>query len=244
VADFFYSARGGSTETSHTLMLRSILYQLLKQHADLYPAFQRQFHRFLTELYPEVNTSGWKYLDLRAIIQSLKEFEFEERLKFLLLLDGLDESEDKAETGEERHEVFSLLSSLCAPGSRNIFKIIALSRAERDVRGALQAKFYIDVKDVNKSDITRIVNLGTVRLWRQMRASEDDLQLGTKFPTHDSSGLEDADLRVGIDNVPEASELDFVTEYLLAHADGVILWVVMIIRELLKIAESGAFTVQ
>jgi hypothetical protein len=243
VADFFYSARGGSTETSHTLMLRSILFQLLVQDDDLYPAFQQPFRRFITECYPAINANDWKYLDLRAIIQSLKEFKFKERLKFLLLLDGLDESEDKAETGEERHEVFSLLSSLCAPGSRNIFKIIALSRAERDVRGALQAKFYIDMKDVNKADITRIVNLGTVRLWRQMRASEDDLQLGTKFPTHDSSGF-DADLHVGIDSVPEASELDFVADYLLAHADGVILWVVMIIRELLQIAESGAFTVQ
>ena len=100
------------------------------------------------------------------------------------------------------------------------------------------------MKDVNKADITRIVTLGTVRLWRQMRASEDDLQLRTKFPMHDSTGVEDADLHVGIDSVPEASELDFVAEYLLAHADGVILWVVMIIRELLKIAESGAFTVQ
>jgi hypothetical protein len=133
---------------------------------------------------------------------------------------------------------------VCVLQGRNIFKIIALSRAERDVRGTLQAKFYIDMKDVNKADITRIVNFGAVRLWRQMRASGDDLQLGTKFPTHDSSGLEDAGLHVRIDSVPEASELDFVAEYLLAHADGVILWVVMIIRELLKIAESGAFTVQ
>jgi hypothetical protein len=179
VADFFYSARGGSTETSHKLMLQSITYQLLSQDNELYGIFQTAFRR-LKRL--SIGQLDWTYVDFRSIMLSLTSIEREHKLKVLLLLDDLDESDAKVEYGLERQKVFRLLSSLCDSGSKNAFKIIALSRAERDVRGTLQAMYSIDMRDVNGPDIQKVVQLGLIELQRHMTACESDEQLDVVFP--------------------------------------------------------------
>ncbi|KAI9743212.1 MAG: hypothetical protein M1818_003058 [Claussenomyces sp. TS43310] len=270
IADFFYSSRGGSIETSHRLMLRSVLYQLLRQQHSLFPMFQQSFQRLRTKFSGEI---VWPYRELRKILLNLAmpERDKTHRMnlrhhKILLLLDGLDESESKMVEGPERSSLLSLLSKLCSIKSPNIFKVIALSRAEPDIRGALKTPHIIDIKDVNEVDIRQIVRVGMARLWRHITSDEDDqiivtdrLILGRIEAFCDSGGSSENDdtdtftsqgfRSTDGDNthlppkvIPEIPELDHVSDYLLQHAGGVILWVVMIIRELIKVAKLRAFT--
>lgn len=66
IADFFYSFRGGVKETSHGLMLQSILYQLLNQDERLFPLFQKVYRTKRS-----VGNVMWQYEDLREIFASL-----------------------------------------------------------------------------------------------------------------------------------------------------------------------------
>jgi ankyrin repeat protein len=258
VADFFYSARGGSTETSHTLMLRSILYQLLQQKPSLYTMFQRTFRRLRAKYSEKIM---WPYTELRPILIDLASNK--EDHHFLLIVDGLDESEWRVADGPTRQKVLSIFTSLTS----TVFKVIALSREEPDIRKALKTDYAIDMKSVNESDISTIVRAGMAILWRHILSEvESNGTFLSTFPHSNTfNDSDDSDyatrsramlrrasraIEVGIDHentsmtgeFPDVPELDTVRDHLLNHADGVILWVVMIIRRLIKVAQSGTCT--
>jgi len=245
VADFFYSSRGGSTEVSHRLMMQSILYQLLERNEFLYPVFRPTFRRLRAQGHQDII---WPYAELCSMFSALAadpvDIDGAKPHRFLLLLDGLDESEEKVSDGPKRQSVLHFLFHLCSTKSRNIFKIIALSRAERDITGALCGSCSIDMRDVNGSDIERIVHAGMANLWRYITAhDEDQLQSAGSLGLEDSAEDDEEEGKVIAENTtPDVPELDFLRDYILKHADGVTLWVVMIIRELLEVAKSGTCT--
>jgi hypothetical protein len=299
-ADFFYSARGGITEISHKFMLQSILYQILEQEPSLFSVYQRAFRQLRESCFKDIK---WSYTELRSILLSLSgnagdsDHRPQRRCnKFLLILDGIDESEDNDGTGEQRLKVLSLFSRLVSTQCGNIFKIIALSRDAGNIGGALRSSYSIDMGLVNRDDIRRIIRIGIVRLWRYMAPEEDRrlLHIGTVSTddseyyddldkTADSGGGHDdsykrkpkgipkgrpshvstqpsrrlrnsqseaEDERASVDPlhrkkrfVLKIPELDFLRDHLVKNADGVILWVVIIIRELIKVAKSGACTI-
>ena len=265
VADFFYSARGGYTETSHTLMMQSILHQILQQRPSLYTMFQSTFRR-LRGTYSEKIV--WPYTELRQILIRLASNE--EDIHFLLIVDGLVESEWKVVDGPERQKVLSIFTSLTSTEGKGIFKVIALSRVEHDIRKALKTDCTIDMKSVNEADICTIVRAGMAKLWLHISSEVEgnDTILST-FPH--SNAFDDSDdsdysiqatrsriilrrasqgMETGIDHenttmtsgFPNIPELDTVRNHILSQADGVILWVVMIIRGLIKVAQSGTCT--
>jgi hypothetical protein len=235
VADFFYSARGGSTETSHNLMLRSILYQLLQQKPSLYAMFQSTFRRLRGKYSEEIL---WTYTDLRQILISLASNA--EDIHFLLIVDGLDESEWKAPDGPERQKVISTFTILTSTEYKGVFKVIALSRAEPDIRKALKTDYTIDMKNVNEADIFTIVRAGMDKLWLHISSEveSNDTILST-FPH--SNTFDDSDdsvhvtrprtmlrrasraMEVGVDHenttmtgeFPDVPELDTVRNHIL-----------------------------
>jgi hypothetical protein len=252
-ADFFYSARGGPTEISHTSMLRSILYQLLnnESHAQsLYPAFQASFRKLRSR---GVGAITWAYDDLSTIIQCLASapnVETDARVhgqKFFILLDGIDESAENPLDSPARAKVLRFLSRLCSRNSHGIFKIIALSRAERDIKGALQVAHSIDMMDVNRSDIEKVIQLGLTKVWSYMRSDchyspteslESSDPEGNKDHNEKASSYEGFTSAVNLGITP----LHPLAQDLLDHADGVILWVKMIIRDFIILARSGSCT--
>ncbi|KUJ15345.1 uncharacterized protein LY89DRAFT_110014 [Mollisia scopiformis] len=249
-------------------MLQSILYQLLMQDHSLYTSFLQSFRK-LRGLSPD--SIIWPYQELQQILLSLAEtpkgtLEIPTpKRPIFLLLDGLDESEKQLTNGLERRDVFALFSRLCAMDGDVVFKVIVLSRAELDIRGTLKTPYSIDMKEVNGPDIRTIVRSGICKLWKCIVNAEDDLhERSTSALVHNrfdepeeqvnQNPKEVVRASVGehemtsskdrIDMVSDVPELHFVRDYLVENADGVILWVVMIIRGLIKVAQSGSCTVR
>jgi hypothetical protein len=93
------------------------------------------------------------------------------------------------------------------------------------------------MKDQNHPDIEKIVLVGMAKLWQCMtKGGSLSLESSDEENHHDDN--------IGHDStdVPLMSELEFVHDHLMKYADGVILWVVLIIRELITVARSGACT--
>jgi hypothetical protein len=224
--------------------------------------FQSTFRRLRAKYSEEIL---WTYTDLRQILISLASNK--EDLHFLLIVDGLDESEWKAPDSPERQKVLSTFTILTSAEYKGIFKVIALSRAEPDIRKALKTDYTIDMKSVNEADIFTIVRAGMAKLWLHISSEveSNDTILST-FPH--SNTFDDLDdlvqvtrsrtmlrpasraMEVSVDHestsmigeFPDVPELDTVRNHILERADGVILWVVMIIRGLIKVAQSGTCT--
>jgi hypothetical protein len=169
----------------------------------------------------------------------------------LMIIDGLDESEKDTTDGPTRKQVVRLFSSLWRSSSSNIFKILVLCRAEADITSTLESSLCIDMKDVNAEDIQKIVNVGVEKIYNCIIDGSSG-QLDTRdFPGSRSDDIYERDLEgeqvdakdYGLEGSSTTHELQFLIDYLLLNADGVILWVVLILRELLDVAQSGAFTI-
>lgn len=261
VVDFFYGARGGALETGHILILQSILYQLLKQDPGLYPFFQQTFRKLRGQGPGELK---WDYFDLARIIHSLakpsKDTEIsklQRTLKFLLVLDGFDESDATVDvdcghrktTELERQKVLKLVYTLSSMTGGAVFKVIALSRPALDIREILKGSCSIHIKDENEYDISKIVQLGLSTLWKHMEEDGEEKPSVKPFSERDLGFNLDSYDETIVENsiegplILETPKLDFARDYVLRNVNGVILWVVMILRELIKIAKSGVFTV-
>ena len=87
VASFYYSARGGEVEVSHTHMLQALLHQILLQETEkTYPYFRSIYRIKRKQMQP------WQFEELQSIFVSVSVSEFDSRT-FYLLLDALDESD-------------------------------------------------------------------------------------------------------------------------------------------------------
>jgi hypothetical protein len=155
IADFFYSTRGGQRETSHKLMLQSLLYQILEQGSHLFEVFQEPFRRMK---HKSESTDGieWSHDALRSVFLSLahdKDHESKNpRCKIYILLDAIDESED-----EEKERILYLLRDLCL--GRGKIKVIIVSRPM--TKEGILGKFHrIELQRENQVDIEKVVDAG------------------------------------------------------------------------------------
>lgn len=264
VADFFYSARGVSNETSHRLMLQSLLYQVLEQEPYVFKVFKCQFRRLLGESTGRVE---WPYDDLKTILLSLPHSNildkpWTSRCKIYFLLDAMDESE----YGLRRIEVLSLLSGLCSTSGEIIIKIIIASRPANEIEKKLKGFHHIELQKENAADIEKVVDAGLRLMWESMNENDDDSQTSSDgnesggdsdsssdrddLPakiSREASGQQDQSSRIAVgvsnDDMNDTiyqEALEFVGKYLIQSADGVILWVVLILGELLRYVEKGS----
>ncbi|RYP49296.1 hypothetical protein DL768_004979 [Monosporascus sp. mg162] len=198
IADFFYSFRGGKTETSHRLMLQSILHQLLSQDDRLFPLFRDRFRARRRD----GHQVHWQYEDLRKILASLVSLKT--RQKIYILLDAMDESNEQG-----RPEILRLLMQLCSSKSDCAIKgLIAtrpLPQGEIDERSS--DCHVIILQERNRKDIENFI----------------------------TSGLQ------AIENSPGSPLVDFsfVKAYMMQKADGVFIWVALVLRELKELVSEG-----
>lgn len=218
LVDFFYSARGGQTETGHANMLRSILYQILKGERSLYPAYQRHFRRSRSH-----RALQWTFQDLKRCLLDLQLAEkWKSQLikkTFILVVDGLDESEDDTDSGVSRRDALQIFPRLCQPNGNHTFKVIALSRNEGLIQSYIQTSWSLDMKEMNKGDIEKIANAGIETLWQNIRSAD----LSFFYPKSPP---------VGDEKDTKLNRLELIRKHLINHADGVILWVVLVLRKL------------
>jgi hypothetical protein len=217
---------------------------------SLYPAFQASFRKLRSR---GLGVITWSFDNLSTIIQCLAntpKVETDVRVhghKFLILLDGIDESAENPLDSPARVKVLRFLSRLCSGNSHGIFKIIALSRAERDIKGALQVGHSIDMINVNRSDIEKVIRIGLTKVWSYMRSDgyySPTESLDSSDPEGKKDNNENASSYKGFTSAVnlEITPLHLLAQDLLEHADGVILWVKMIIRDFISLARSGSCT--
>lgn len=165
LANFYYSFRGGYTETSHELMLRSIAYQIFGQNDRLFTLIRDRFRKLKSEKFV------WTYHDLKLILRSLHDVSF--NIKIFIVVDGMDESDNAL-----RDDALKFLSTLSASKSRCVVKVLIASRPDNGIRPWMNHARYISLEKKNHQDIRVIVKSGIKKL-EQFRQSS--LYQGTEL---------------------------------------------------------------
>lgn len=155
VAEFYYSFRGGTTETSHELMLRSLVYQIWSQNSRLFPVLQKRYRRLAkeNENMATGKNSFWRYEELKYALQSLHDIDFP--VKIYIIVDGMDESDN-----EKREDVLRFLPALAARSSQCIVKVLVASRPETTINLHLMQGRHIVLQQFNTKDIQIAINDG------------------------------------------------------------------------------------
>ncbi|KAL8704845.1 MAG: hypothetical protein Q9201_002004 [Fulgogasparrea decipioides] len=160
-ASFYYSFRGGYTEMSHELMLRSIAYQIFRQNNRLFALIRDRFRELKTE------RRLWRYQDLKSILESLHDAPFQ--LRVFITVDGMDESDNAL-----RYDVLEFLSTLSASKNLCIVKVLIASRPENDIRPWMSRARHLFLQEKNHEDIRKIVKSGIKKLEEFRRSTLDD----------------------------------------------------------------------
>lgn len=246
VADWFYSARSGSTGQSHKSFLRSVLYQLLKDDAGLFH-FCRTFYR----------AGSWSLKRLRSAFKAVAQ----SGVPVLCVIDALDESlysqlmspvSSDSSDGEYRHRPSHLtwLRSVINPRDRMRTKLIILSRPAGDIDEAMEGGFQIVMQQANGPDIRRVVDSGVDSLFQLMqskRAHQNRAFTESTLPTTDRTSKRSNPFQRRMRTIQkdmveqERKELEIIRAGLLQKADGVYLWVVTILQMLKDTVGKGVY---
>ena len=145
VASFYYSAREGEAETSHTHMLQALLHQILLQETwKIYPIFRDVFRVKRKQLQP------WRFEEMQSIFVSLSE-SHSDSLRFYLLLDALDESDKDGIA-----DVISLLKKVTT--SKAKLKVLVASRPGPIISSRLAgSEYHLILEEKNKEDIKEMI---------------------------------------------------------------------------------------
>lgn len=216
IAEFYYNFRGGITETSHELMLRSIVYQIWSRNERLFQILLRDRYRELKEK-SDNNTgkeSMWGYDELKSALQSLHQISFP--LNIFIIVDGMDESDNA-----KRDDVLNFLHCLSARTSDCIIKILVASRPETDINTHLMQACRIVLQEVNMEDIRKTVDRGVDEL--------EYLCGGCKGPSLSKHS-----------HLP--GDFSRIKDCIVEKSQGVFLWVSLVLKDLDRYARKGAFT--
>lgn len=145
VASFYYNARGGEVETSHTHMLQALLYQILLQETETtYPHFRSVYRIKRRQMQP------WHFGELQSIFDSISVSQSESRT-FYLLLDALDESNKNGIRGVVR--LFKRMTD-----SNAKIKVLLASRPGSMISGELaNSRYHLVLEEENQKDIERMI---------------------------------------------------------------------------------------
>ncbi|KAK2746828.1 hypothetical protein FQN57_002870 [Myotisia sp. PD_48] len=177
VAEFYFSFRGGISETSHELMLRSIVYQIWSQNQKLFLILR---DRYRERKRGSSNNAGnqpmWRYEDLKSALNSLHRINFP--LNVFIVLDGMDESDDF-----QRKDVLCFLSRLAAKSSDCIIKVSVASRPENGIRPVAEV-YNIVLQDLNMEDIRKTVERNIDNIGRLCGLTDTSSQQGLSKIKH------------------------------------------------------------
>lgn len=258
VTDHFYSARQHAMGVSHEMMLRSLLYQILQADSTLFAEIQGQFRALRTTSKGSVQ---WTWDDLEGAFQGIKRSQGGSR-KIFCILDAMDESKNDSLNVAQRSRVFQLLRTLCLDeksqtASPVTFKFIVLSRPARDIQRGLKGCRKIEMHKENARDIRVLVDQGLKSLRELMRqddseedtTSHDDSDTISQITTLSPSVISRRRSRSGAHSKEKAAaeqtedqQILEMRKYLIGNADGVILWVLLVIQELSVQVARGFFT--
>lgn len=244
VADYFFSSRSAVKLRSLKWMLQALLYQILAQNPKLYEHFRGPFH--------EVRNTNqlWEYANLRKIFLDLCLQVNQQRVFvppcFYLVIDALDELEN--DENSDRADFLDILSSLCSPDDTKprptcILKILLISRLLSDIENKLRTFKSIVMHDQTMLDVEKIVTFGLESIVNSLQdpSKRESERLTSGIYGDDEDTRENSNIFKGPEDT-SITDLFFLSEYLIEHANGIILWVVLIIRELRELLIGGFWT--
>jgi len=146
VIDFFYSDRGGPAQQGHEWMLRSLLYQLLSTHSNLWNCYRSKFEEFR-----QLGHQHWQLQSLKEMFSIIKACRL--ALTIYVLIDAMDESDQ-----EKREEILKLLSDVCDSEGCLVLKILVASRPVPRIASAFNKYITITLEDETTVDIIRFTS--------------------------------------------------------------------------------------
>ncbi|KAJ3568959.1 hypothetical protein NPX13_g6245 [Xylaria arbuscula] len=216
ISAFYYSFRGGLTEISHELMLRSITYQIWQQDERLFPLIVDSYRKLGTsDRVLQKSTLFWEYHDLKHVLQCLHQVDFP--LRIFLVADGMDESDNA-----RRSDLLSFLEKLSAQTSNCVMKILIASRPETDINTRLRRSHHIILQEENMGDIRKVV--------------------ARYFKGLENRNIQDNITMAPWEERIFPNEFRVTEDYIVRNSEGVFLWVALVLRDLDKLIRKGAYT--
>jgi NACHT domain len=244
VASWFYSRRGGDMGTSESSMMRSIVYQLLEKNQALFRIYKHSYRQYRSDF-------------STAFTTFLNRWSMETNVPALLfVIDAMDESSSHDTVrGLEILKVFS--NFVEQPNSK--LKVLISSRPYRTIEKAF-GSWDILLENENSRDIEIMVDAGLAVLKKAITEAENGDDELTAFAhvrkmLRRSKISEDVRVQHRLSTSATSStalrprsiepkEMDFMREYLLKNACGVMLWVALTLGEMVRQAKKGIYTWQ
>ena len=187
-------------------MLQSILYQLLSQEPDFFPAFREQYR---AQRRAGSGTVRWVLPDLIEIFGALSRVKRDGRI--VVLLDAMDESDD-----QDLPLILRSMAFNCSTDSQSVFKGVMTTRPlPRKAAGLDLDKltdFSLIMENKNRSDIEIFVDQEVGQVLEDAMSTEEDV---------------------------DSTVFDGIKDYIKEHAEGVFLWVDLVLREFKSLSEEG-----
>jgi hypothetical protein len=246
ICDWFYSTRSSEELMSHTSFMQSILYQMIKQRPHLFTHFARIYRQF-----PALSKDWVTLSSLMEVLTSIVV----SGIVGVCVVDAMDESEDKAQADQRRSTVLRYFSTLVSDIPESRMKFLVLSRPYPDIEQQFtRMRDYkhnvqtIILEHENSAAIEKIVTSGMKSLYKAMHpldiSDEDGPTLsssdGPKKRSHKQRKRKKRS-QISLENI-ETVENEKIRSYLIKNADGVILWVTLMIDSLKADIETGLFT--
>ena len=223
-SDWFYSQRKGKTFTSHVALLRAILYEFLKQDRSLFARYRYVYRR-----HPPNTTRNWSVDELKDILQQLAS----NGRPIIIVIDAIDEAEDDSllrfiEDILQRPEV--------------LIKFIILSRPCRGLDRRFWRSRQILLHQENSRDIEEVVNAGLKSVKEAMHYLDSDyeetlplVQHGVpKNPRRPPKRKRNRPCNPEQIAAQEIAALEELRADLNSRANGVVLWIVLVIDTLMS----------
>lgn len=228
ICDWFYSTRGGDLLMAHISLMKSLLYQVLSQSRSLF--------RYFRQIYRNCPPSSMEWVTVEHLQSMLSQVAATGQ-PTLCVIDAMDESEEKDRAATHRRRLLQHFSDLTSSAASRI-KFIILSRPTSDIEQEFwKQKVHLKIEHIvveteNTGDIKLIVESGLKRLREALQPLP---KLGP-----DSGSQREARLVLQQESDDEFCEE--VRNYLTNHAQGVVLWVSVVLESLLDVLEFSVYS--
>jgi len=234
-------------------MLQALLYQVLAQNPTLLTSFRAAFQK------SRKLGHNWTYVLLQEVFITLSSVSNQRTyltLRLYLISDAPEESESYE--GVDRTEVLDFLLQLCSPlPGRNpacIFKVLLISRPASDIETTLRRVSSIRMHEQTKRDIEHIVDAGLSLIIKKLERNlvQDDERSDSDYESSDDIAKTAKTSKIPLQTFSDQgqpqnmniSDLSFVRDYLIQNANGVILWVVLILKDLEQTFNTGFWSLK